>query len=156
MAGAGKYICLKLAKDEFAIAAARVREVMGLQAIQGVSDAPEYVKGLINLRGKVVPVVDLRLKFGLPGVPPGRRTCIVVVQVQTAGGPFLTGLVVDSVHEVVEIMPAQIRNPPVLGEVEAPYLLGTARLKQKVRILLDTDHVLSPGELEGLRSMLPV
>src|SRR5215470_19269984 len=94
---AGKYLTFGLGKEEFAIEVLRVREIMGVQEITSVPQMPEYMKGVINLRGKVVPVVDLRLKFGLPAAEYDQRTCIIVVQVQGESGTILMGVVVDGV-----------------------------------------------------------
>jgi purine-binding chemotaxis protein CheW len=151
----GKYLTFKLAKEEFAIQVLKVREIMGVQDITSVPHTPVYVKGVINLRGKVIPVLDLRLKFGLPEVAYDRRTCIIVVQIQSPAGSLLTGIVVDSVSEVVNIAAAEIEDTPDFGEgIETPYLLGMAKIKDKVKILLDIDCVLSTQELQGLRSVL--
>src|SRR5580658_10299417 len=92
---AGKYLTFILGREEFAILVLKVREIMGIQDITAVPQTPSYVKGVINLRGKVIPVVDLRLKFGLPEVEYNQRTCIIVVQVQSAGVSLQTGIVVD-------------------------------------------------------------
>jgi purine-binding chemotaxis protein CheW len=151
----GKYLTFKLAKEEFAIQVLKVREIMGVQDITSVPHTPTYVKGVINLRGKVIPVLDLRLKFGLPEVAYDRRTCIIVVQIQANAGSLLTGIVVDSVSEVVNIVANEIEDTPDFGEgIETPYLLGMAKIKDKVKILLDIDCVLSTQELQGLRSVL--
>src|SRR5580704_15606028 len=98
---AGKYLTFILGREEFAIQVLRVREIMGVQDITAVPQTPSYVKGVINLRGKVIPVVDLRLKFGMPEQEYTQRTCIVVVQIEQAGSRMLTGVVVDEVSEVV-------------------------------------------------------
>src|SRR5271154_2040739 len=96
---AGKYLTFQLGKEEFAIPVLYVREIMGVQEITAVPQTPSYVKGVINLRGKVIPVVDLRLKFGLPEVDYTQRTCIIVVQVHHAGVAIQTGIIVDEVSE---------------------------------------------------------
>src|ERR1700734_2041222 len=98
---AGKYLTFQLGNEEFAIQVLCVREIMGVQEITAVPQTPGYVKGVINLRGKVIPVVDLRLKFGMPALEYTQRTCIVVVQIENEGTKMLTGVVVDEVAEVV-------------------------------------------------------
>jgi purine-binding chemotaxis protein CheW len=115
-----------------------------------------FVKGVINLRGKVIPVVDLRLKFGLPGVEYTQRTCIIVVQIQGQDGSVsLTGIVVDAVSEAVNIAAGEIEDTPDFGDgVSTPYILGMAKGNGNVKILLDIDRVLQAQELEGLKSML--
>ncbi len=97
---AGKYLTFQLASEEFGIRVLKVREIMGLQEITAVPQTPSHVKGVINLRGKVVPVVDLRLKFGLPAAEYTQRTCIIVTQIQGETGSVLVGIVVDGVSEV--------------------------------------------------------
>src|ERR1044071_4005430 len=97
---AGKYLTFQLAQEEFGIRVLKVREIMGLQEITAVPQTPAHVKGVINLRGKVVPVVDLRLKFGLDNAEHTQRTCIIVAQVRRESGPALMGIIVDSVTEV--------------------------------------------------------
>lgn len=152
---AGKYLTFRLAREEFAIQVLKVREIMGIQDITAVPHTPAYVKGVINLRGKVIPVVDLRLKFGLPEVDYDRRTCIIVVQIQHQGVMLLTGIIVDAVSEVLNITASEIEDTPDFGDgVETPYLLGMAKTKGKVKILLDIDRVLTAQELQGLNSFL--
>lgn len=152
---AGKYLTFRLAREEFAIQVLKVREIMGVQDITAVPHTPPYVKGVINLRGKVIPVVDLRLKFGLPEVEYDRRTCIIVVQIQGHGSQLMTGIVVDAVSEVLNIAASEIEDTPDFGDgVETPYLLGMAKTKGKVKILLDIDRVLTAQELQGLHSFI--
>src|SRR5271165_4230333 len=150
---AGKYLTFILGREEFAIRVLKVREIMGIQDITGVPQTPAYVKGVINLRGKVIPVVDLRLKFCLPEIEYTQRTCIIVVQVQSAGVSLQTGIVVDEVSEVLNLVAADIEDTPDFGEgagSATSYLLGMAKVKGKVKILLDIDQVLSGQELRGL------
>jgi purine-binding chemotaxis protein CheW len=154
-ARAGKYLTFQLGNEEFGIRVLKVREIMGLQEITAVPQTPAHVKGVINLRGKVIPVIDLRLKFGLANAEYGQRTCIIVAQVQGESGPILMGVVVDGVSEVLNLTGAEIEDTPDFGEDAAgKYLLGMAKVKGKVKILLDIDRVLSSHELRGLRDML--
>src|SRR5437660_8839896 len=102
-ARAGKYLTFQLANEEFGIRVLKVREIMGLQEITAVPQTPGHVKGVINLRGKVIPVIDLRLKFGLPAAEYSQRTCIIVAQVQGDSGPTLMGMVVDGVSDVLNL-----------------------------------------------------
>lgn len=148
---AGKYLTFHLGKEEYAIQVLKVREIMGIQDITAVPQTPDYVRGVINLRGKVVPVLDLRLKFGLPEMEYTQRTCIVVIEVRGEGGSLLMGMVVDGVSEVLNISATDIENTPDFGAgIAIPYLLGMAKIKGKVKILLDIERVLSPQELENL------
>ncbi len=152
---AGKYLTFMLGREEFAIRVVKVREIMKIQDITAVPQTPGYVKGVINLRGKVIPVVDLRLKFGLPELAYTARTCIIVVQVQGEGVAVQTGVVVDEVSEVLNLAAGDIENTPNFGEgAGAAYLLGMAKVKGKVKILLDIDQVLSGHELGGLDAMM--
>ena len=154
-ARAGKYLTFQLANEEFGIKVLKVREIMGLQEITAVPQTPGHVKGVINLRGKVVPVVDLRLKFALPAADYTQRTCIIVTQVQGESSAVLMGIVVDGVSEVLNLTSQEIEDTPDFGdEAGVRYLLGMAKVKGKVKILLDIDQVLSTQELHNLGSIL--
>jgi purine-binding chemotaxis protein CheW len=149
----GKYLTFLLGREEFAIQVLKVREIMGIQDITAVPQTPSYIKGVINLRGKVIPVVDLRLKFCLPEMEYTQRTCIIVVQVESAGTTLHTGIIVDAVSEVLNLSAADIEDTPDFGDggsSAANYLLGMAKVKGKVKILLDIDQVLSAQEVRGL------
>lgn len=151
----GKYLTFELGCEEFGIQVMKVREIMGIQEITSVPQTPEYVKGVINLRGKVTPVIDLRRKFSLPEIEYTQRTCIIVVQVSGAAGPMLMGIIVDGVSEVLNITASDIEDTPDFGGgVATPYLLGMAKVKGKVKILLEIDEVLTNQELRGLNSVL--
>jgi purine-binding chemotaxis protein CheW len=150
-ARAGKYLTFHLANEEFGIRVLKVREIMGLQEITAVPQTPGHVKGVINLRGKVVPVVDLRLKFSLPAAEYSQRTCIIVTQVQGEHGPVMIGIVVDGVSEVLNLTDQEIEDTPDFGdEAGIRYLLGMAKVKGRVKILLDIDQVLATQELHNL------
>ena len=148
---AGKYLVFHLGEEEFAIQVQKVREIMGVQDITQVPQTPPYVKGVINLRGKVIPVIDLRLKFTMPAKEYTHRTCIIVVQVCGERGTQLMGIVVDGVAEVVQVAGADVEDTPSFGkEVEIPYVMGLAKLKGRVKILLDIDQVMTARELARL------
>ncbi len=145
---AGKYLTFHLASEEFGIRVLQVREIMGLQDITAVPQTPHHVKGVINLRGKVIPVLCLRSKFGLQPVEYTARTCIIVVQVRGEAGPLHVGIVVDAVSEVLNVNAAEVEDTPDFGGgVPTPYLLGMAKIKDRVKILLDIDEVVTPHEL---------
>jgi purine-binding chemotaxis protein CheW len=151
----GKYLTFVLSNEEFGIRVLKVREIMGLQEITAVPQTPAHVKGVINLRGRVIPVIDLRLKFGLPAAEYSQRTCIIVTQVQGESGPLMMGIVVDGVSEVLNLSDQEIEDTPDFGEdIGNRYLLGMAKVKGKVKILLDIDKVLSAQDLNGLNSIL--
>jgi len=154
-ARAGKYLTFQLAQEEFGIRVLKVREIMGLQEITAVPQTPAHIKGVINLRGKVVPVIDLRLKFGMPAAEYTQRTCIIVTQVRGEGGAAFMGIVVDGVSEVLNLTGQEIEDTPDFGQdAGGQYLLGMAKVKGKVKILLDIDKVLSAQDLRNLNSIL--
>jgi purine-binding chemotaxis protein CheW len=154
-ARAGKYLTFQLAEEEFGVRVLKVREIMGLQEITAVPQTPAHVKGVINLRGKVIPVIDLRLKFGLAATDYGQRTCIIVAQVQGESGPILMGVIVDAVSEVLNLTGAEIEDTPDFGnDTAGKFLLGMAKVKGKVKILLDIDQVLSSQDLQNLAEMI--
>ena len=150
-ARAEKYLSFQVGAEEFAISVLSVREIMGIQDITPLPQTPGYVKGILNLRGKVVPVIDLRLKFGMQARDYTARTCIIVVSVPGATSPILMGIVVDSVSEVLNVGAADIESTPDFGQGDhIPYLLGIAKNKGKVTILLDIEKVIHATELTGL------
>jgi len=154
-ARAGKYLTFQLANEEFGIRVLKVREIMGIQEITAVPQTPAHIKGVINLRGKVVPVVDLRLKFGVAAADYTQRTCIIVTQVQGESSPVMMGIVVDSVSEVLNLTGTEIEDTPDFGEeISGSYLLGMAKVKGKVKILLDIDRVLSTQDMHNLHAIL--
>ncbi len=151
---AGKYLTFELGREEFGIRVLQVREIMGLQDITAVPQTPSHVKGVINLRGKVIPVICLRSKFGLEFNEYSSRTCIIVVQVKGDAGPLLVGVIVDGVSEVLNISAGDIEDTPDFGSgASTPYLLGMAKIKNKVKILLDIDQVIEAVELRHLPSL---
>ena len=152
---AGKYLTFKLGKEEFGIQVLRVKEIMGVQDITEVPGTPAHLKGVINLRGKIIPVVDLRLKFAFPDAPFTQTTCIIVVQVNQETESTMIGVIVDGVCEVLNLSPAEIEDPPDFGEgVDMPFVLGIAKSKGTVKILLDIQDVLTVKELRGLESLI--
>lgn len=152
---AGKYLTFHLGKEEFGIQVRHVREIMGVQDITAVPGTPPHLKGVINLRGKIIPVVDLRLKFQFPEAPFTETTCIVVVQVEQEGEQTMIGLIVDGVSEVLNLGAVDIEDAPNFGEgVDMPFVLGIAKCKGSVKILLKIEDVLTLKELRGLESVL--
>lgn len=150
----GKYLVFQLAKEEFGVHVMKVREIMGLQDITAVPQTPAYVKGVINLRGKVVPVIDLRAKFLLPEAEYTQRTCVVVLQVAAGSASLLMGVIVDGVSEVLNLQESEVEDTPEFGGgATVPYILGLAKVKGKVKILLDIDEVLNMQDVAGLDSM---
>ncbi len=151
---AGKYLTFNLGKEEFGIQVRHIREIMGVQDITAVPGTPPHLKGVINLRGKIIPVVDLRLKFNFPAIPFTETTCIVVVQVEQEGDNALIGLIVDGVSEVLTLAAGDIEDAPNFGEGnETPFVLGIAKVKGAVKILLRIEDVLTLRELRGIESL---
>lgn len=152
----GKYLTVTLDNESYGIGVLKVREIIRLQKITPVPQLPPFVKGVINLRGRVIPVVDLRVKFGLKA-EFGERTCIVVVQVKLAAdNPVHMGLIVDSVEEVVTLTAEEIEPTPEFGaRVDTTCLLGMAKVKGAVKTLLDIDRVIALNTLEDLAAKVP-
>jgi len=147
----GKYLTFSLAGEEYGIGILKVKEIIGMMPITTVPRTPEFVKGVINLRGKVIPVVDLRLKFGMEEKEYMERTCIIVVEIKSQGGSVLIGIVVDSVSEVLNIKGNDIEETPTFGaKLDTDYILGMAKINGGVKILLSIDKVLSEEEIEVL------
>jgi purine-binding chemotaxis protein CheW len=148
---AGKYLTVVLDHEAYGIAVLKVREIIRMQKITHVPQLPAFVKGVINLRGRVIPVVDLRVKFGLKD-EFGERTCIVVVQVKLPSAQTAhMGLIVDSVEEVVTLSAAEIEPTPDFGtKLNTEYLLGMAKVKGGVKTLLDIERVVAPETVEAM------
>jgi purine-binding chemotaxis protein CheW len=148
---AGKYLTVVLASEAYGIAVLKVREIIRLQKITPVPQMPDYVKGVINLRGRVIPIVDLRVKFGL-AAEFAERTCTVVVQVKLPSEQVVQmGLIVDSVEEVVTLNATEIEPTPDFGaKIDTSYLLGMAKVKGQVKTLLDIDRVVSPETVRAI------
>jgi len=146
----GKYLTFSLAGEEYGIGILKVREIIGMMTITTIPQAPRYIKGVINLRGKVIPVIDLRLKFGMDAIGYNERTCIIVVELSGDGRSVNIGIVVDSVSEVLNIKAADIEDTPNFGSrMNTEYILGMAKSAGSVKILLDIDRVLGAGILDN-------
>lgn len=151
---AGKYLTFNLGEEEYGLQILRVREIIGLMEITPVPKTPAFVLGVINLRGKVIPVVDLRLKFDLPSREFDERTCIIVVEVQMQGTPISMGVVVDNVNEVADIKPQDMEPTPSFGvDLDTSFILGMAKMTDSVKTLLDVDQVMTDSELEKLSNL---
>jgi len=144
LAAPGKYLAFGLADEEYALPVLKVREIIKMMEITQVPKVPSHVKGVINLRGKVIPIVDLRLKFGFPAQDATERTCIIVVDAAINGGRSSLGFVVDGVNEVLNITAEEIEPTPDFGErANTAYIQGVAKRGARVKMLLDLDRVLS-------------
>jgi len=154
---AGKYLTFVLGSESYGIPVLKIREIISMLHITPVPQMPNYVKGVINLRGKVIPVIDLRVKFSLPNTDYTDNSCIVVVQVAlNAGDTKQIGLIVDAVEEVANIALADIEPPPDFGgTVQVEYILGMAKVKGLVKSLLDIDCVIAADTIEHIVSAIP-
>ena len=147
----GKYLTFTLAEEEYGIGILKIKEIIGMMPITTVPRTPEFVKGVINLRGKVIPVMDLRLRFGMEEIEYTERTCIVVVEIEGSSGTVMIGVVVDSVSEVLNIKGEDVEETPTFGsKLNTDYILGMAKMEGGVKILLDIDQVLSEDEIADL------
>ena len=145
----GKFLTFKLADEEYGVEILKVREINGLMDITAVPQMPHHMKGVINLRGKVIPVIDLRLKFGLDEIDYTEETCIIVVDVGKE-----IGIIVDTVCEVLDITAENVEPPPAMGAaVNTSFILGMGKVDDAVKILLDVDKVLSFDELAEMTSV---
>lgn len=148
---AGKYLTFILGDEGYGLEILKVQEIIGMQEITKIPRTPDYVKGVINLRGKVIPIIDLRSKFGMEEQELTRKTCIIVVQVERADNALIIGIIVDEVSEVLNISGDQIEAAPSLGSrVDTHFILGMAKTESAVKILLDIDKVLSAEEMDAL------
>jgi len=149
----GKYLTFALANEEYGLEILKVREIIGYIDVTGVPQTPHYIKGVINLRGQVIPVVDLRAKFGMETTEVTDETCIIVVEITQAGRKCNTGIVVDRVQEVLDIAGGDIEEAPQFGgSVTIDFILGMGKVNNSVKILLDIDRVLAGDRLAGLGS----
>jgi purine-binding chemotaxis protein CheW len=149
-AAGGKFLTFFLAGEEYGIEILSVHEIIGMLPITSVPGTPAYICGIVNLRGKIIPIVDLRLKFGMDSKAQTSETCIIVVHVQGVE----VGIVVDCVSEVMNIDAGDIEPPPSFGrDVNTDYILGIGKSASKVKILLNIDRVLSADQIVQLQKM---
>jgi len=147
----GKYLTFALANEEYGLEILKVREIIGYIDVTAVPQTPHHVKGVINLRGQVIPVVDLRAKFGMQTTEVTEQTCIIVVEITQSGRKFNTGIVVDRVQEVLDIAGSDIEGAPQFGSsVDTDFILGMGKIGDKVKILLDIDRVLVGSDMGGI------
>ena len=149
----GKYLTFILGGEEFGLAIRKVKEINGIMPIYHIPNTYEFVKGVINLRGKIIPVMDLRLKFGLPSREYDNRTCLIVVEIGQAAK--LVAVVVDAVSEVLNVVESDIEVPPDYTEqAEGGYLAGIGKVKDKVILILDIDKVVDSQTLVVIRESI--
>jgi purine-binding chemotaxis protein CheW len=144
----GKYLSFMIAGEEYGVEILKVQEINGVIDTTRVPRTPHYVRGVINLRGRVIPVIDLRAKFGIEKIEDSEKTCIIVVQLNHQGDLVTMGVVVDDVSEVLNIAEDQIAAAPTFGcGVDSDFIIGMGKLDERVVILLDIDRVMKSDEL---------
>ena len=149
-----QYVTFSLGDELFGVEVTRTREILSLTPVTKVPQTPDYLLGVINLRGQVVPVVDMRLKLGLPAGPETADTCIIVVEVQIDGEPIVVGALADAVREVLEIRSDQIEPPPRLGtRLKTEFITGMGKLDEQFMILLNIDRIFNSDELAFVQDL---
>ena len=149
-----QYLTFYLAGEEYAIGILRVKEILEYDTVTPVPQTPPAIRGVINLRGSVVPVVDLAAKFGLPPSPLTKRTCFVIVEVTLAGSRTVLGVLADAVSQVMDFAPGDIEAPPAFGTaVRVDYLQGMGKVGKKFVLLLDVDRILATPELQAAEGL---
>jgi purine-binding chemotaxis protein CheW len=151
---AGKYLTFKLGEEEYGLEILKVQEIIQMQKVTRVPKAPQYVRGVINLRGKVIPVIELRKKFAMEPREDTDRTCIIVVMIESQAQSITMGIIIDEVKEVLDIGAGNIEETPSFGaSVDTEFIMGMGKIGENVKMLLDIDRVLSVSELQSLSSM---
>lgn len=151
---AGKYLTFALGKEEYAIKILAVNQIIRLQEISSVPNTPAFVRGIINLRGAIIPIVDLRRKFAMADHADTERTCIVVIQLDHGDKRVNMGIVIDEVREVLEIPAADIEDTPAFGDgIDTGFIMGIAKTGKSVKIMLDIDKVLSSADIIAISGL---
>ncbi len=146
----GKFLTFNLAKEVYGLEIKYVTEIIGIQSITEVPELPDYIKGIINLRGKIIPVIDVRLRFRKPFIEYNDRTCIIVVELQDT----LIGLIVDGVSEVIAIADEHIEPPPNFSrDYYNKYIKGIGKVGNEIKMLLDCERIFNDNELEGISGL---
>ncbi len=147
----GKYLTFRLDSEEYGLEILKVREIIGLMDITSVPKTPDFVRGIINLRGSVIPVLDLKKKFEMGAIEDTEETCVIVVEVSLGGNAVMMGIIVDAVSEVLDIKEDEIEDAPAFGtNVNTRFILGIGKVKDEVKILLDIDEVLTSTDVAML------
>jgi purine-binding chemotaxis protein CheW len=150
-AGQSQFLTFHLAGEEYGVGILKVKEILEYDTVTKVPAAPAFIRGVINLRGSVVPVIDLAVKFGLEASPITKRTCVVIVEAATDGRRTVMGIIADSVSKVIDLGPADIEPPPQFGtRVRSDHLQGMGKTGRKFALLLDIDRVLAAEELSAM------
>ncbi len=151
---AGKYLTFYLADEEYGIEILKVQEIIQMQRVTSIPNVPSFVRGIINLRGKVIPVMELRAKFGMDRIEDTEKTAIVVCTIEHEDTIATTGLIIDNVKEVTDLDARMIEHPPSFGQaVDTEFIMGICKSDLQVTILLDVDKIVTNGELSALSTL---
>lgn len=151
---AGKYLTFYLAEEEYAVEILKVQEIIQMQSVTKVPKVPGFVRGIINLRGKVIPIVELRVKFGMEPVEDTDKTAIVVIKINNGESEITMGIIIDDVKEVKDLEAYNIEASPSFGtEIDTEFIMGICKSDINVSILLDIDKILTDGEVSALSTM---
>lgn len=151
---AGKYLTFALGREEYGLAILKVQEIIQMQGVTRIPRIPDYVRGVINLRGKVIPVIELRKKFGLEATTDTEKTCIIVVQVNGGANLVTMGLIIDEVKEVLDISADNIEDTPNFGlSINTEFIKGIGKIGDRVKMLLDIDCVLIGNEMNSVSQL---
>ncbi|MCK9297324.1 MAG: chemotaxis protein CheW [Desulfobulbaceae bacterium] len=149
-----QYLTFKLGEEVFALDVAKVREILDFTTVTRVPQTPDYMRGVINLRGSVVPVLDLRLKFGMSATEKTVNTCVIVAEMVVEGEVLVMGVLSDSVQEVIDLEPEQIEPAPRIGTtINTEFILGMGKHNEQFMMILDIDKVFSEGEKAAIRGV---
>lgn len=150
---AGKYLTFKLAEEEYGLEILKVQEIIQMQEVTHVPKTPSFVRGVINLRGKVIPVIELKKKFGMDAIDDTDKTCIIVVQIGEGDNTMTIGVIIDAVSEVLDIGAENIQETPSFGsDVNTDFILGIGKIGDNVKMLLDIDKVLSTADVTAIKT----
>lgn len=153
---AGKYLTFKLDAEEFGLEILKVQEIIKMMDVTRVPRTPDFVRGVVNLRGKVIPVIDLRRKFDMESREETEKTCIIVVTVKRETGSVVMGIIVDEVSEVLDVAGESIEPPPEFGgSLDTTFILGMGKVGDRVVTLMDIDKVLSNQDIAAVTSVNP-
>ena len=148
-----QYLSFILAGEEYGIDILRVQEIKGWNSVTPIPNTPKYIKGVINLRGTIVPIIDLRERFNLETIPYGATTVVIVLRVESEKGSRIMGIVVDAVSEVYNIAANDLKAAPDFGQaISTDFVKGLATVDEKMVIVLDIDHLLNSSVLESIKS----
>lgn len=151
---AGKYLTFRLANEEYGLEIMKVQEIIGMMPVTQVPRVADYVRGVINLRGRIIPTIDLRTKFGLERIPDTDKTCIIVVEIMSAKGKVSVGIIVDEVAEVLDVGESEVDHAPEFGtSLSMDFILAVGIVKGGVKILLDIDKVLTFEETKVMQGI---